>query len=398
MDLASFHRLLSPDGRAVLAEAVALSPTEGTLLSCHQRLRKKFPDDLVRAALEMALLRRKAADKFTRAADMYFTREALEQSSGEIISTYRASRFAGHSHVADLCCGIGGDAIGLSAVADVNAVDLDPLRLAMAAENVTAYGRRATFVPGDVTTVPLPDLDAAFLDPDRRADGKRHIRIRDYVPALDAVRARFPSDFRLGVKVAPGVPWDELRTFDAEAEFISVGGELKECVLWFGPLKTAGRRATVLPAGVTLFADEPAPPAEPGPPLAYLYDPDPAVVRSGLVSDLGRLLDARPIDADIAYLTGDRLVATPFVKAYRVEESLPFHAKRIGERLKAANVGHVTLTKRGSPVDVDELRRKWKLTGSEVRTVILTRVSGQPWALIATPVSVSHNKVEPRPA
>jgi SAM-dependent methyltransferase len=386
MDLASFRRLLSPDGQAVLAEAVALAPTEGTLLSCHQRLRKRFPDDLVRAALETALLRRKAADKFTRAADMYFTREALEQSSGEIISSYRALRFAPHSRVADLCCGIGGDAIGLSAVADVTAVDLDPLRLAMAEENVKAYGRRAAFVPGDVTTVPLPDLDAAFLDPDRRADGKRHIRIRDCVPALDAARARFPAGFPLGVKVAPGVPWDELRTFDAEAEFISVGGELKECVLWFGPLKTAGRRATVLPAGVPLFADEPAPPAEPGPPLAYLYDPDPAVVRSGLVSDLGRKLDARPIDADIAYLTGDRLIRTQFARAYRIEESLPFHAKRIGERLRALNVGPVTLTKRGSPVDVDELRRKWKLTGSAARTVILTKALGQPWALIATPV------------
>jgi hypothetical protein len=141
-----------------------------------------------------------------------------------------------------------------------------------------------------------------------------------------------------------------------------------------------------------LFADDPAPPAEPGPPLAYLYDPDPAVVRSGLVSDLGRGLDARPIDADIAYLTGDRPVATPFAKAYRIEESLPFHAKRIGERLKASNVGPVTLTKRGSPVDVDELRRKWKLTGSKARTVILTRVSGQPWALIATPVDIPHKK------
>ncbi|HVK09556.1 MAG TPA: class I SAM-dependent methyltransferase [Gemmataceae bacterium] len=366
-----------------MSAAVALSPTESTLLSCNQRLRKQFPDDLVRAALETALLRRKAADKFTRAADMYFTREALEQSSGEIISTFRASRFAGRARVADLCCGIGGDAIGLSAAV---AVDLDPLRLAMAEENLKAYGRSAAFVLGDATTVPLPDVDAAFLDPDRRAGGKRHIRIREYVPAVDAVRARFAADFPLGVKVAPGAPWDELRTFDAEAEFLSVGGELKECALWFGPLKTTARRATVLPAGATLFADEPAPPAGPGPPLAYLYDPDPAVVRSGLVSDLGRQLDARPIDAEIAYLTGERLVATPFAKAYRVEESLPFHAKRIGERLRALNVGPVTLTKRGSPVDVDELRRKWKLTGSESRTVILTRVLGQPQALIGAPV------------
>jgi hypothetical protein len=53
------------------------------------------------------------------------------------------------------------------------------------------------------------------------------------------------------------------------------------------------------------------------------------------------------------------------------------------------NAGHATITKRGSAVDVDELRRKWRLTGSESRTVILTRVLGRPWALIVREVSAS---------
>jgi hypothetical protein len=385
MDLSAFRRLLSPVGQAALAEAVELGPTEATFLSCHQRLRKRFPDDLVKAALETALLRRKAADKFSRADRMYFTREALEQSSGETISRYRAHRFAPFAHVGDLCCGIGGDLIGLSEVARVTAVDADPMRLAMAAENVRAYDRvdRVTFVEGDVLTVPRPEFDAAFCDPDRRADGRRHLRLQEYAPPLDAVRGRFPRGFPLGVKVAPGVPWDDLRPLDAEAEFISVGGELKECCLWFGPLRTAGRRATVLPAGATLTADEPAEPEPPGPPLAYLYDPDPAVVRSGLVADLGRQLGARPIDPDIAYLTADRQITTPFARCYAVDEAMPFHVRQLGDRLRSMNVGVVTITKRGSAVDVDELRRKWKLTGSEARIVILTRVLGKPLALIA---------------
>jgi hypothetical protein len=187
----------------------------------------------------------------------------------------------------------------------------------------------------------------------------------------------------LGVKVAPGAPWDELRRFDAEAEFISADGELKECVLWLGNLKSAGRRATVLPGTATLSADAPAEPVQPGPPLAYLYDPDPAVIRSGLVANLGISLDARPIDADIAYLTSERFTPTPFARGYVVEESMPFHARRLGERLRAKNVGHVTMTKRGSAVDLDELRRSWKLNGNESRTVILTRVKGRPWAMIA---------------
>jgi len=385
MDLPAFLRLLSPDGQAALAEAVALQPTEAKFLACHQRLVKRFPVNLVKAALDTAILRRKAAGKFSRADRMYFTREALEQSSGEVISTFRASRFARYERVGDLCCGIGGDLIGLSAVAAVVAVDKDPLRLALAEENLRVYDRhdRATFIAGQVLDVPLSDLEAAFFDPDRRSGGRRRVRIRDYLPPLDAVRARLPSGIPLGVKVAPAAPWDELRTFDAEAEFLSVDGELKECVLWFGPMRTTGRRATVLPAGSTLAADRPADPAEPGPPLAYLYDPDPAVVRSGLVANLGTELGARPVDRDIAYLTCDRCVSTPFARCYQVEDAMPFHARQLGERLRSMKVGPVTITKRGSAVDVDELRRKWKLTGPESRTVILTRVLGRPFALIA---------------
>lgn len=385
MDHPTFHRLLAPDGQAALAAAVALAPSEATLLACHQQLRKRFADDLVRPALETALLRRKATDKFSRAEQMYFTREGLEQSSGEVVAAYRAQRFAHFNRVGDLCCGIGGDLVGLAGVTNVVAVDADLLRLAMAAENLRAYDRadRVAFVAGDVLSVPLANLDAAFADPARRAGGRRHLRPDEYAPPLAALRGRFPKDFPFGVKVAPGVPWDDLRPLDAGAEFISVGGELKECCLWFGPLRTTGRRATVLPAGVTLAAEQPADPEPAGPPLEFLYDPDPAVVRSGLVADLGRLLGARPIDPDVAYLTADRHTLTPFARCYRVLDALPFHARRIGERLRALDAGPVTITKRGSAVDVDALRRSWKLTGATPRTVVLTRVQGRPSALIA---------------
>ena len=386
MDLPAFRRLLAPEGQAALAAAVELRPSTSTLLACHKQLRKQYADDLVRTALDTALLRQKAAGKFTRADRMYFTREALEQASGEVISTYRGRRFAGFRRVGDFCCGIGGDTIGLAMVTEVIAVDADPVRTAMAEENLRVYGRdRVTFECADVLTMRIPPLEAAFIDPDRRAGGRRRLRIREYAPSLDAVRVRLAADFALGVKVAPGVTWDEVLGFDAEAEFISVDGELKECVLWFGQLKSVGRRATVLPAGETLADDQPAILVDPGPPLDYLYDPDPAIVRSGVVANLGQLIGARPIDPEIAYLTSERYTPTPFARAYRVEESMPFHSRQLANRLRSMNVGTVTLTKRGSAVDPHELLRQWRLTGSETRTVILTRVQGKPFALIGYP-------------
>src|SRR5262245_2866548 len=99
MDLATLARLLSPAGRALLAEAVALGPREQTYLAGFNRLSKRHPADLVRAALETAILRQRARAKFADAERMYFTREALEQASGDVVARHRARRFAGFAVV-----------------------------------------------------------------------------------------------------------------------------------------------------------------------------------------------------------------------------------------------------------------------------------------------------------
>jgi hypothetical protein len=390
VDLATFEQMLSQPGQGALNAAAQLKPTESNFVLCLKRLEKQYDRELARAALQMAMLRERARAKFSRAGIMYFTREALEQSSGEIVAAHRARRFAGFERVADFCCGVGGDTVELARLRPVVAIDIDPLRPAMARANVAACvpGASANVHFGDVRTMDLPDVPAAFFDPDRRAGGRRHVALRDYAPPPDEVIARLPRGFALGMKVAPAVSWDELRNYDAEAEFISQGGELKECVLWFGPLRTQRRRATVLPASATLVADEPAR-SRLGPLRTFLYDPDPAITRAGLVADLGQLLDAHQIDADLAFLSGERDMPTPFARAYRIESSLPFHAGRLRELLRERNVGRVTVIKRGSAIDIEVLRKQLKLRGEEHRAVILTRVAGEPFAIVGSPVRIT---------
>lgn len=385
MNLEEFRELRTPTGAAALVRAAELKPIEATLLSCVSRLREEFPAYLAAAAIETAMLRRKAAAKFSRANEMFFTREALEQSSSEIISRYRAERFAPFGRVADLCCGIGGDTIGLAKDHEVLAVDLDPLRLAMAEANVGGYGcrERVTFRQEDVRKVDLSEFDAAFVDPDRRTEGKRQLSIFKYQPALDEL----PQNRPLAVKIAPGVPHREIDDLLAEAEFISLDGELKECVLWFGALRSTARRATILPSRHTL-AGEPRQHTDISAPKTYLFDPDPAVVRAGLVAQLGESLNASLIDPEIAFLTVEQLRPTPFATAYRIDEVHPFHLKRLAERLRALKVGRITVIKRGSAVDVDLLARKCKLDGPEHRAVILTRVAGKPSMLIGERVAM----------
>jgi hypothetical protein len=385
LNLHELELLQTPAGRAALAEAVELAPEEGTYLNCFGRLSKGHEAQTARAALATAMLRRRAASKFSRAAAMFFEREALEQSSSESVAAHRTRRM-GAGRIADLCCGLGGDAIALAERAEVVAVDLDPLRLRLCGLNLAAYERRAALIEADALTVDLSGVDAVFVDPDRRVEGRRQLSFSTCRPPLSEVLRRLPAGSPVCAKLAPGVPWAEVAALGGEVEFVSLEGELKECAVWLGPYRSAARRATVLPSGAELTADEPA--ASPGcaPPGRYLYDPDPAVVRAGLVTDLAGSIGAWQLDAEIAYLSGDALAPTPFARAYAVEESLPFNLSRLRELLRARGVGAVQVRRRGSAVDPEELIRKLKLRGGQTRTLVLTRVEGRPWVLLTAAV------------
>ncbi len=387
IDAATFDTLLSPLGQRILADATALAPTDSTLLSCVNRLRKSYPTDLAAAAIETVILRAKAAAKFTRADRMYFTREALEVASGEVVSRYRAERFKRFETVADLGCGIGGDSIGLTAAGvKVIAVDRDDARVRMTAANLDAHdaGTQARVQQSDLLTDPLPDTPAAFADPGRRADGRRFLSVRDYLPPPAELLTRLPPGHPVGFKLAPGVPLDELATFGGEAEFISVGGELKECVLWLGGLRTAERRATLLNhAGPphSLASDSRPIYLEPQPIAAFLYDPDPAVTRSGLTRLLAEQLDATLVDAVVQLLTRDTHQPTPFATAYRVDAVVPADEKKVIAAVRSLDVGRVTPVNRGWPGELPPTRR-WKLSGSGHRFVLFTRELGKPVVVI----------------
>lgn len=380
MNWETFELLRSPVGAEALAAAAELGTALDRYPASFDRLRKRFPAELARAALDTAMLREKARAKFARAAEMFYTREALEMATSEPVAEYRATRFVGFARVADLGCGIGGDAIALAAAGhDVVAVERDPLLARMAEANLAVHGHSANVVCGDALAVPL-DVDAAFADPGRRPGGRRTLDPEAYEPPVSALVARFPRGFPLAIKVAPGIDRDSLTAFDADAEFVSRDGELKECMLAFGPLRTSTPRATVLPGPHTLECTGTK--AELGDIAAYVYDPDPAVARAGLMAELGKLLGAHQFDPGIAFLTSDTLLPTPFASAYRIEAAMPCRPRKIGEWLRAHDIGRVTVVKRGSSADADALVKGWKLRGDGHRAVLLTRLAGEPTALV----------------
>lgn len=397
MHLQVFRDLISPAGQEVLQAAESGSPSEADFLADFQRLSRKYPQDLARAALEIAVLRREAAGKFPFSDRMYFTREALEQASPQEVSEYRSQRYRPFRLLTDLGCSVGGDTLSLAEISPTLGIDRDPLRLAMARANLAALGldRRVQLVQADLAqadlsrrSLPLaarPDL-AWFFDPARRAGGVRVFSIRDYQPPLDLLPGwlrRIPAG---GVKVSPGVRLDELQAFDAEVEFISLRGELKEATLWFGPFRSTRRRATLLPGPHTLAADPgQVPPSRLSEPRAVLYEPDPAIIRAGLVTSLAEQLNASQLDEDIAYLTADANEPTPFARAWLIEAWLPFGLKRLRAYLRERKVGKVVVKKRGSPLQPEALIQDLRLQGDAERVIFLTHLRGRPIVVICHP-------------
>lgn len=391
----TWHFLLSSPGQSLLAEVGAEPITPDNHLSIAGRLRQRVAPELAQAILETALLRQKAAVKFSHAAAMYFTRPALEQTSAEIISHHRAQRFfgAGFEHAADLGCGSGGDALALCAEMDVVGLDHDWLRLAMARENVNVYERSGRFLPVQADLLSLPPLPvhAFFFDPARRtgatpqsAPARRLHSVHDYQPPLSLIIERWlPYVPHGAVKVSPAIDYDEI-PLQASVEFISVSGEVREGVLWFGDLRGSGRRATLLLGGHTLEGNDEPGTAVVTAPRAYLYEPDGAVIRAHLVQTLARQINASLIDPEIAYLTADAHQPTPFARCYALEAAFPFQLKRLRHYLRERQVGRVTIKKRGSPLDLDQLRTQLRLTGPAHRIIFLTHVAGEPTILIGT--------------
>lgn len=380
--------LTSAEGKQVLQETAVTPLTPATHLQTAAKLRRQLPPDLAQAVLETVLLRQLGAAKFSRAAEMFFTRPALEQASSEEIAQYRAGRFArlGVQNVVDLCCSIGGDALGLAAYSTVTGVDWDPVRLAMAAENMRVYGRADHFRPlqADVMALSPFQTDAVFFDPARRDEqGRRFYSVHQYQPPLSVVAGWRAVAQGTAVKISPGVDYAELPA-DADVEFISVNGEVKEAVLWYDNLRDHTiRKATLLPGGHSLSCrDMPPEKISVTKPKAFLYEPDGAVIRAHLVEALAAQLDGTKIDEEIAYITTDTRQTTPFARGYRLEDFFPFQLKRLRAYLRERNVGRVTVKKRGSPLEPEWLQKQLRLKGDEHRVVFLTYVEGETAVLI----------------
>ena len=390
MELETFRWLLTDEGQALLAAATG---AEGTPLQVQRSLRATSPGsteekaERVAAALGQVELRQRAAAKLgDDAARLYFTRDGLEQATRSTVARHRASRVAlvGPT-VVDLTCGIGGDLVAFARAGLTTAgIDLDPLRVEMARANLAALGLGGAVQVGDATALDVTPFATAYADPARRSARGRSFRADDWTPPWSFAESLLTG--RACIKVAPGIP-HSLVPDRAEAEWVSDAGEVKEAVIWSPTLATVARRATVIGrGGLATLTDEDDPGAGVGGVGRFLYEPDGAVIRAGLVTAVAVGVEGHLVDRKIAYVSSDAAFHTPFARSYRVVEELPYREKQLRAALRERNVGTLTIKKRGVDIAPEQLRQRLALRGDQVATLVLTRVAGEGTALLVEPV------------
>jgi len=382
-NLSDYAWLIGDDGAAWLER---IAHDQRTELQQLDALRRDLSADRARLVVEQVALRRRAVEKFgDLAGRMFFTRTHLEQATDIWVARYKATRMArgAYNGIVDYCCGIGGDLLPFSEVHRTTGWDRSEIACLMARANAPA----ATVNVGDVEEQTPGPGKAWHVDPDRRASGRRTTTISAYAPGPDTIFRWMVANLYGAIKLAPAavVPpgWEY-----GELEWITRDGECRQQVAWTGPLADAPRqrRATIVShdGPVDMFVGNAGvePPAcdQPG---EFLYDPDPSILAGGLLGALATEIGMQTLGAGGAYLTSETFRYTPFATPFRVHDCLPLRTSVIAKYCTQHAIGRLEIKKRGVALEPEWLRRRIRLRGDNVATLILTRIGKREVAIVA---------------
>ena len=352
-----------------------------------KKLRKEFPPELVREAVSLYETRQRGRERLPHAEHLWLTRTGLEQATTWDVAVHKAKRFKDQSTMADLCCGIGIDTAALSKNTSVLAIDSSSSMVRRATWNSEILGNPSQ-VTGEVDDVTCREWTDWFVhaDPDRRGDRPRPTRhLEAYLPDIQWMQ-RLVETARGGArKVGPASNWPQhVATSSCEIELISLAGECREATIWFGELAgQLSRRATNLTTGESLAGDPSLASRKIAPLDAFICEPDPAVIRAGLLETLAENLSFSRIDYEEEYLTASQKPQTSLVTPFAVEAILPAGLKHVRRYFIKQPRHHYEIKCRRLSVDVESVRRRLPVGDGQPATVIFCLLAGQSQAVVA---------------
>lgn len=350
--------------QAALNLSEGLGPTAGNLA----RVAKATSESVARWAFEQWSLRKRAKTKFARAAEMLFDTEALEMATGEIVAHYHASKFPSGVLVVDLTCGIGADLIALAGRGPATGLEMDPVRAEIARHNLSVHGLRAEVAVGDCLRQDW-EAEYAFCDPARRRAGRRTLDIDEFSPNPRLVAERFRELELGGMKLSPMLSDHDLESLGGDLEFISYGGECREALIWISRSRSSGaRRAIHVETGSSIDAGKD--PISTESPAGFIYEADPAAIRAHCLGEICSQNNLCALADSNGYLTGDKLIGSPWLTGYTVLRHHSADLKRTRLALKDLGGGTPVVKCRGVQIDVDRLRKDLRGPGNELVVMV----------------------------
>ena len=352
-----------------------------------KKLRKEFPPELVREAVSLYETRQRGRERLPHADHLWLTRTGLEQATTWDVAVHKAKRFKDQSTMADLCCGIGIDTAALSKNTSVLAIDSSSSMVRRATWNSEILGNPSQ-VTGEVDDVTCREWTDWFVhaDPDRRGDRPRPTRhLEAYLPDIQWMQRLIETARGGAIKVGPASNWPQhFATGSCEIELISLAGECREATIWFGELAgQLSRRATNLTTGESLAGDPSLASRKIAPIDAFICEPDPAVIRAGLLETLAENHGFSRIDYEEEYLTASQKPQTSLVTPFAVEAILPAGLKHVRRYFIKQPRHHYEIKCRRLSVDVESVRRRLPVGDGQPATVIFCLLAGQSQAVVA---------------
>ncbi len=313
------------------------------------------------------MTRDKRTIKFTK--PIAANSEGLQLATPEIVARYIAKRLKTNI-IADLGCGIGGQVIFFAKECKkVYAVERNPEKLEYAKENCRLYNvQNVKFILGDALSenvkAQVSDADIVFSDPARPMSEKERTLTNLEPPITEILKTYSDVTPDLAFHAPPQMPPARI-TLDCEREYLSLNGQLNRLTLYFGSLKRCERSAVVLPGGTKLCSSG-APPIETGTLCEYVYEPEPSVVKAGLLNELVQAVKESgddiffyKSDEKRTLLTSSALIVSPFIKdTYRVSGKTERDIVKMKEILKSEKAGKVVLRFDIEPEKYWELRNE----------------------------------------
>jgi hypothetical protein len=329
--------------------------------------------------------------------------DLIEQASSETAANYKAKIVHGGDLFIDLTGGTGSDSVSLSRLFKRGiCVDADEMAARLLRHNLPLL----TNTPIEVDTAraedilaSLPPADLIYIDPQRRRGNgsKGLIHFSDMSPDLTTLLPRLMDKAdQLLIKASPFMDITQaLQTLPATTEIhvVEINKNCKECLYLINTNENSDNRkifsAILTPYNRVKGTYPPQDPAQIrcSDPLRTLYEPGPALMKSGLHTDFAQdhdLLKIAPLTH--LYTAAVDIVNYPG-RIFEIIDVLPVDKKKILEALpdKRANISC-----RNFPLKPEELRQKLGLKdGGDITLFGCTLQNGDKRVIICKTLNFS---------